>query len=147
MLDNENNTILNNFDVPENYFQESKFRTLNKITNGGMTVPDHYFDLQREALKSKISPVQPKSRRLALSIRWVGLAASLLFISGMLWYMLKPQTSATAISNDEIVQYLMQQELHDVNEMQLVTTVSLSKQTNEEEFLHEVDEELLINEL
>ena len=134
-----NNNKQHGFTVPEGYFEQSKAQLLAKVNNGGFTVPEGYFELTQAQLLAKTKPAKK------LKLVWIkyAVAASVLLVAG-LFYLMPPPAPAATLTEDDIINYLANDNLNDIPAAALVNNTT--EETDAELLIH-LDEETILTEL
>ncbi|MBW7844722.1 MAG: hypothetical protein H3C45_03570 [Bacteroidia bacterium] len=142
-IDNINN---NGFDVPPNYFTESRNNILNRISKSGFEVPDNYFVNSQKTILQK---TQKQSKSFKINACWYSVAA--VFVAVILVLEIYNNTNSnkdfTALSNDEIENYLSQTTISDIPATEFVSTVGYETTPIDIELEEDLDVNLLMNEL
>lgn len=140
------------FAVPENYFEKSREQVLSRINHAGFNVPEGYFEQSRENIYKATR--NKKKTPLVISINkwWYAAAAAVVLMVSISLLFIKPEETHQAnldkVSNEEIVNYFLTSEsISDipVNELYSNETNLVTKE--DEELLHQLDEDLLLNDL
>lgn len=127
------------FTVPQGYFEQSKAQLLARVNNGGFTVPEGYFELTQKQLLAQTKPTQK------LNLVWVkyAVAASVLLVAGLFFLIPAPAPTA-ALSDDDIINYVANDNLNDIPATALVNNTTDDADT---ELMMHLDEETILNEL
>ncbi|MES2689528.1 MAG: hypothetical protein V4658_03950 [Bacteroidota bacterium] len=139
------------FVVPGNYFEQSRNHLLNKINNGGFTVPEQYFEQSRQKITGAVANTKKTPLVISLNTWWYAAAAVVLLASVSLLFIKPrqvPQADLDKVTNEEIVNYFLTSEsISDIPANELYTNEIVPVTKEDEELLHQLDEELLLNEL
>lgn len=149
----ENNAVESRggFTVPENYFAQSRSMLLRRATNGGFCVPENYFDQSRQNLSDVVFSKKKAPLVISLNKWWYAAAVVALTASISLLFIKtgeEPGTAMDKVTNEEIVNYFLTSEsIGDIPVTELYTNEAIPVTKEDEELLHQLDEELLLNEL
>jgi hypothetical protein len=142
------------FDVPEGYFDRMQAQVLSKTAGNGFTLPDAYFDTLKGRIESRVAPPDRWQPILLIGGKnWMSMAAaSLIAISSLvLWLNFKTPAYVARLnelSDDEIIHYVVKEDLHDEGLLELATKVD-EKHTDQTEqyLLNTADTDLIMEEL
>lgn len=145
----ESNNPSGGFEMPEGYFEASRRQVLMRIQQGGFDVPKDYFEESRRSLIVKTASRPTKSRIIKLHPMWY--AAAALLVASITWLVLPPTQLPMAdsknISDEDIINYVVQHDVVDVPVSMLVSTEHAVVSEQDIEIANQLDEETLLNEL
>ena len=146
------------FYVPEGYFNQLHNDILRKTVENGFYVPEGYFeDLEPKILK-KINQSKVIQHNFAFKQLAIGIAASIIFISGFFFlksefYSLKTSSNISEInlknlSDEDIINSV---DLEDIEDNPIIVTASnfddKTQKSDEKYFLNNTDEQDIIEQL
>lgn len=139
------------FPIPNNYFSHNKQRLLNRVNMGGFEVKEDYFAQSKQQLLKRTKTHQPKTVWMVWK-KPLRIAAAIILVSSLALFIYQtkhqPQPTAQQASDDEIVNYLLNSNMEQLPETELyVADEQTSPSTHEKEWIDDVDEEILIQEL
>lgn len=136
------------FTVPGNYFEDSRRRMLIRVQQGGFDVPENYFEQQKIKLIEAVRP-NKQQKRFTLNPVWYAAASLFLVASiGLGWYKSHHKLASNSIvSDDEIINYVVQQDVGDVPVSVIASFEHNGVSEQETDIIIQLDEETLINEL